>query len=342
MIDLRCDRELGRPNESEMFCDPRRPSTRVPGPGRHHRWEFMLLPGETPEHMQRPDVIRALLQPWVSLDEVELLRASVYRFHSLIAERWRDGLVFLAGDAAHQTPPFLGQGLCHGIRDVQNLIWKIAAATRGGRTEPLLESYEAERRPHVTRIINMAVQAGREICLLDPASAAERDQRLRRAVLTGELPRTTFQGLPPLEAGLFSRTTAAGELFPQPAIRSGQGHVALFDDLVLPDVAVVATSDAAPAISAAAAELDVPVVAVSGMPAKHGTGLIATSGHLAKWFEERGGRFAVLRPDRYVFGVASETDEAEAMLRHLCASGRPLRRHRPPPAAPDISTGPAR
>ena len=342
MIDLRCDRELGRPNESEMFCDPRRPSTRVPGPGRHHRWEFMLLPGETPEHMQRPDVIRALLQPWVSLDEVELLRASVYRFHSLIAERWRDGLVFLAGDAAHQTPPFLGQGLCHGIRDVQNLIWKIAAATRGGRTEPLLESYEAERRPHVTRIINMAVQAGREICLLDPASAAERDQRLRRAVLTGELPRTTFQGLPPLEAGLFSRTTAAGELFPQPAIRSGQGHVALFDDLVLPDVAVVATSDAAPAISAAAAELDVPVVAVSGMPAKHGTGLIATSGHLAKWFEERGGRFAVLRPDRYVFGVASETDEAEAMLRDLCASGRPLRRHRPPPAAPDISTGPAR
>ena len=342
VIDLLCDRELGRPNESEMFCDPRRPSTRVPGPGRHHRWEFMLLPGETPEQMQQPDVIRALLKPWVSLDEVELLRASVYRFHSLIAERWRDGLVFLAGDAAHQTPPFLGQGLCHGIRDVQNLIWKIAAATRGGRTEPLLESYEAERRPHVTRIINMAVHAGREICLLDPAAAAERDQRLRRAALTGELPRTTFQGLPPLEGGLFSGTTAAGELFPQPTIRSGQGHVALFDDLVPPDVAVVATNDAAPAISAAAAELDVPVVAVGEMPAKHGTGLIATSDHLAKWFEERGGRFAVLRPDRYVFGMASETDEAEAMLRDLCTSGRPLCRRRPPTAAPDISAGPAR
>jgi 3-(3-hydroxy-phenyl)propionate hydroxylase len=326
VIDLLCERELGRPNESEMFCDPRRPSTRVPGPGRHHRWEFMLLPGETPEHMQQPDVIRALLAPWVSVEEVEILRASVYRFHSLIAERWRDGRVFLAGDAAHQTPPFLGQGLCHGIRDVQNLIWKIAAATRAGRAESLFESYEAERRPHVTRIITMAVNAGREICLLDPAAAAERDERLRRAALTGELPRTTFQGLPPLEDGLFSGTTAAGELFPQPTIRSGEGHVALFDDLVPPDVAVVATSDAVPAISPAGVELGVPVVAVADMPAKNGSGLIATSDQLAKWFEERGARFAVLRPDRYVFGVASEANEAEAMLRELCASARPLRK----------------
>jgi 3-(3-hydroxy-phenyl)propionate hydroxylase len=332
VIDLLCERELGRPGESEMFCDPRRPSTRVPGPGRHHRWEFMLLPGETPERMQQPDVIRALLRPWVSLDEVELLRASVYRFHSLIAERWRDGLVFLAGDAAHQTPPFLGQGLCHGIRDVQNLIWKIAAATRGGRAESLRESYEAERRPHVRRIINMAVIAGREICMLDPAAAAERDQRLRRARLAGDLPLTTFQGLPPIEDGLFSGTTAAGELFPQPAIQSGNGNVALFDDLVPPDVAVVTTNDAAPALSSAAAELDVPVVAVGEMPAKYGGGLIATSDHLVKWFEERGGRFAVLRPDRYVFGVASEAGEAEAMLRELCGWGRPLRRRRPRPA----------
>jgi 3-(3-hydroxy-phenyl)propionate hydroxylase len=341
VIDLLCEREIGRPDESEMFCDPRRPSTRVPGPGRHHRWEFMLLPGETPEQMQQPDFIRALLQPWVSVDEVEILRASVYRFHSLIAERWRDGLVFLAGDAAHQTPPFLGQGLCHGIRDVQNLIWKIAAVTHGGRAEPLRESYEAERRAHVTRIVNMAVNAGREICMLDPAAAAERDQRLRRAALTGELPPTTFQGLPPLENGLFSDTTAAGELFPQPTIRSGEGHVALFDDLVPPDVAVVATNDAAGAISPAAAERDVPVIAVGDMPARYGGGLIATSDHLAKWFEERGCRFAVLRPDRYVFGVASEASEAEAMLRHLCASASPLHRRRPPPATPRIDAGPA-
>ena len=105
---------------------------------------------------------------------------------------------------------------------------------------------------------------------------------------------------------------------------------------------MVATNDAAAAIRAAAAELDVPVVAVGEMPAKHRTGLIATSDHLAKWFEERRGRSAVLRPDRYVFGVASETDEAEAMLRDLCTSGRPLRRRRPPPVAPDISAGPAR
>ena len=114
-------------------------------------------------------------------------------------------------------------------------------------------------------------------------------------------------------------------------IRSGNGYVALFDDLIPPDVALVITNDAVPAISPAAAELDVPVVAVGEMPAEFDGGLMATSDHLMKWFEERGGRFAVLRPDRYVFGVASEAGEAEAMLRELCALGRPLRRRRPPP-----------
>ena len=153
VIDLLSERELGRDGESEMFCDPRRPATRIPGPGNHHRWEFMLLPGETAEEMQRPESIEALLRPWVAIDDVQVLRASVYTFHALVAERWRDRRLFLAGDAAHQTPVFLGQGLCHGIRDVQNLIWKLSAVTRGAPDLALLDSYEAERRPHVEVII---------------------------------------------------------------------------------------------------------------------------------------------------------------------------------------------
>src|ERR1700722_685304 len=132
----------------------------------------MLLPGETPESIQQPEAIAELLAPWVTTDEVQILRAAVYTFHALVAERWREGRAFLAGDAAHQTPVFLGQGLCHGIRDVHNLIWKISA---------LLDSFEAERRPHVETIITMAVNAGRDICLLDPVAAAERDARMRRA-----------------------------------------------------------------------------------------------------------------------------------------------------------------
>jgi 3-(3-hydroxy-phenyl)propionate hydroxylase len=315
VVDLSCAREIGRPDESEMFCDPARPSTRVPGPGRHHRWEFMLLPGETPEDAQRPERIRDLLAPWVRMDEVEIIRASVYRFHSLIAESWRSGRVFLAGDAAHQTPPFLGQGLCHGLRDVQNLVGKLAAALAGGPAERLLDSYEAERRPHVERIIGMAVAAGREICVLDPVEAGERDIRVRRAARSGDLPRTTFQGMPPLTGGLFAGTPGAGELFPQPSVSDGQGRRGRFDDVVGPRVVVVAGGAAAPQIQGVAEGAGIPLVAV-GDP---GTGHLFTQDELVRdWLARHHARFAVVRPDRYVHGTTDSAETAAAMIKAVC------------------------
>jgi 3-(3-hydroxy-phenyl)propionate hydroxylase len=315
VVDLRCAREIGRPDESEMFCDPARPATRVPGPGQHHRWEFMLLPGETPEEIQRPERIRELLAPWVGMDEVEIIRASVYRFHSLIAESWRRGRVFLAGDAAHQTPPFLGQGLCHGLRDVQNLVGKFAAVRAGGPPESLLASYEAERRPHVERIIGMAVAAGREICVLDPVEARERDLRMRRAARTGELPRTTFQGMPPLTGGLFTATPGAGELFPQPPVFDSQGRQGMFDDVLPPRVVVVACGAAVSEIRAVCDLLGVPLVAV-GDP---GTGHPFLRGGMVRdWFDQHGARFAVVRPDRYVHGTTDSAEAAEAMISAVC------------------------
>jgi 3-(3-hydroxy-phenyl)propionate hydroxylase len=306
VIDLLCERELGRPNESAMFCDPARPATRVPGPGNHHRWEFMLLPGERAEDIQSEQVIGGLLKPWVELAEVEILRASVYRFHSLLATQWRDRRVFLAGDAAHQTPPFLGQGLCHGIRDVHNLLSKIDAVLAGGPAETLLASYEIERRPHVEQIIDMAVAAGREICLLDPAAAAERDQRTRAAAATGTLPRTTFQGMPPLTNGLFAWTPGAGELFPQPRLRADSAPGALLDDVIAPDVAVVARPDIAPQLRNIAGA-HVPIVDTSDC-----TGVDA-------WFEGHGCQAAVLRPDRYVYGSSDNLAGAARMLEELRA-----------------------
>jgi 3-(3-hydroxy-phenyl)propionate hydroxylase len=302
VIDLLCDRELGQPNESEMFCDPSRPATRVPGPGNHHRWEFMLLPGERAEDLQSEQAIGELLKPWVDRDEVEILRASVYRFHSLLATRWRADRVLLAGDAAHQTPPFLGQGLCHGIRDVHNLLSKIEAALAGGPAERLLASYETERRPHVEQIIDMAVAAGREICLLDPAAAVERDRRTRAAATDGTLPRTTFQGMPPLCDGLFTDTAGAGELFPQPQLRLGLEPGTLFDDVVAPDVTVVALAGAAEWFSDGATATVVST---------------ADCRDVESWFDTRGCQVAVLRPDRYVYGTSNSVDDAKAMISEL-------------------------
>jgi len=317
VVDLLADREIGAPDESEMFCDPRRPATRVPGPGRHHRWEFMLLPGEAPEHMQRPETIAALLSPWVSLDEVEIVRAAVYRFHALLARRWRDRRVFLAGDAAHQTPPFLGQGMCHGIRDVQNLVWKLAAVLRGAPPEPLLDSYQAERAPHVRQIIDMAVAAGRDICLLDPVAAAARDRRVREAAATGALPRTTFQGMPPLHGGLFSSTPGAGELFPQPMVTVGAGPWVRLDD-VLPLAPVVLST------ASSAADLGVPLVEIAPAQASPSDPRVQSGSVLPDWFIAHNARFAVVRPDRYVHGTADTADAAAALLREIDPAEQPV------------------
>jgi 3-(3-hydroxy-phenyl)propionate hydroxylase len=319
VVDVRSGHEIGCSGESEMFCDPARPATRVPGPGNHHRWEFMLLPGESPTEMQRPETVRELLAPWIGTDDVEIIRASVYRFHSLIAQNWRQGRVFLAGDAAHQTPPFLGQGMCHGMRDVQNLVGKLVAVRAGGPAEVLLDSYEAERRPHVERIIGMAVAAGREICLLDPAEADERDRRLRAAAVTGDLPRTTFQGMPPLTGALFASSRGSGELFLQPSVLDGDGRVELFDDALPPSVVVVARSVAVPAIRAVADELGIPVVALGDPevdPPNHPPGtLLTTDAAVGEWFDLHGARTAVLRPDRYVYGTSASASAAAAMMR---------------------------
>src|SRR5919201_5573495 len=111
----------------------------------------MILPGEDGATLQSPDAIRALVQPvapWLDLSATQIVRSAVYKFHGLVATTWSAGNVFLAGDAAHQTPPFYGQGMCHGMRDVRNLLWKIAAVLQGRAADTLLDTYQAEREPH--------------------------------------------------------------------------------------------------------------------------------------------------------------------------------------------------
>ncbi|MEL0209877.1 MAG: FAD-dependent monooxygenase, partial [Novosphingobium sp.] len=116
---------------------------------------------------------------WMKDVPHKIVRAATYRFHGLVAEQWQVGRVFLAGDAAHQTPPFFGQGMCHGLRDVANLAWKMAAIVNDGADEAILTTYQPERDPHVRGVIGAAVAAGRYICELDPAKAAERDASIR-------------------------------------------------------------------------------------------------------------------------------------------------------------------
>lgn len=139
----------------QQVCDRTRLATFVPSHGRHRRWEFRLAADE-----QVPDPWR-LLAPWgVGPDDAELVRSTAYRFHALVAERWREGNLLLAGDAAHQMPPFMGQGMCSGVRDAANLAWKLAEVVHDGHDPSLLDTYEAERRPHVDAVTALSIEAG--------------------------------------------------------------------------------------------------------------------------------------------------------------------------------------
>ena len=207
---------------SVMMCDPVRPATIVPGRGNHRRWEFMLLPGEDDSAMMQPAVVQRLVGEWMKDVPHTIVRASTYRFHGLVAEQWQQGQVFLAGDAAHQTPPFFGQGMCHGLRDVANLAWKMAAVVNDGADPALLDTYQPERDPHVRAVIGAAVGAGRYICELDPAKAARRDAELRAKAADGA-GETAADLIPAIATGvILAGSPGAGERMIQPRLADGR------------------------------------------------------------------------------------------------------------------------
>ncbi len=150
-------------NGAQQICDPSRPGTFVPGFKWHRRWEFQSLPGETREELESDEMVWKLVAPWMSPDQGRIIRATTYRFHAVVAERMREGNIFLAGDSAHQMPPFLGQGLNSGLRDVFNLSWKMGMVARGQAADGLLDSYDEERRPHAATVVQYAADVGRLI-----------------------------------------------------------------------------------------------------------------------------------------------------------------------------------
>ncbi|HAF42811.1 MAG TPA: monooxygenase [Sphingobium sp.] len=271
---------------SVMMCDPKRPATVVPGRGNHRRWEFMLLPGEDDQAMMAPQAVAALVEPYLSGVPHKVVRAATYRFHGLIAERWRQGGVFLAGDAAHQTPPFFGQGMCHGLRDVANLAWKLELVLKGRAPDALLDTYQPERDPHVRAVISAAVGAGRYICMLDPEAAAERDAQMREAA-KGAQHGTAADLIPAIATGIVAAgTPGAGERFIQPRV----------GDRLLDDV----TSAGWRLFARTAVEGgDVTVIDIAGLD---------DQGAIAAWLADRGAEAVLVRPDHYVFGTGKPAD----------------------------------
>ncbi len=168
-----------------QVCDPARPTTLVPMPAPRFRFEFMLIDGDDPATIDSPQSVASLMTPWMDPDDASVERSAIYTFHGLIARQWRVGRVLIAGDAAHMMPPFLGQGMCAGVRDAANLAWKLERVVRGTSPDSLLDTYGAEREPHVREIVEAAVGFGRLICTTDAAVAGQRDHDMLAARAAG-------------------------------------------------------------------------------------------------------------------------------------------------------------
>lgn len=337
VVDLKVNAEAlaQLPETNVQYCEPERPCTYIVCPGNHRRWEFMLMPGEPHEGALEPQRLWALLGRWLKPDQAELWRAAAYRFHALVAEDWRAGRVLLAGDSAHQTPPFMGQGMCQGLRDAGNLAWKLAAVVRGECDERLLDSYTAERRPHVEATTLMAKKLGVMLSERDPNRARERDERLLREA-GGVAPTLIRQELiPALRHGLIAHgAPRAGEVLPQPRVHDGRRE-ALMDDLLGPVWRLVLVADDHVAVhacarDAAANALPLIVVGPATGPLPEGVYQVQeTDGLVRDWLTGAGLMGALVRPDHYVFGAFATPAEAKALLLQRAAALSTAAPHEP-------------
>ena len=300
------------PNVSVQYCEPQRPASFIMGPGNHRRWEISINEGEDPKQITTPEGTWKLLSRWITPDDAELWRQASYRFHALVADNWRAGRVFVAGDAAHQQPPFLGQGMCQGVRDVTNLAWKLAQVLKGGAHDALLDTYSAERKGHVTELTTRIKHIGQLIGQRDVEKARARDAKLLEEG-GGEvrpIPRQNVQ--PALASGLLADQAhaARGTLFPQPWLLRDGAKVRM-DQAVGTGWRLVLKDHTPLDFDIKALRMPVAVLH-TGSPE-----FTETEGVLAAWFAQQQCAAALVRPDHYVYGVAADAGQLRTMLEQL-------------------------
>lgn len=302
-----------------QLCDPARPTTVVSGgPGRR-RWEFIRLPGETNDELNTAETAWRLLEPWGRHPgNTTIERHTVYTFQARWATQWRTGRLLLAGDAAHLMPPFAGQGMCSGLRDAINLAWKLDLVLGGVAQEKVLDTYTTERQAHVRHAISMSIALGEVICVLDPHAAAERDQRM---IAGGADPSRVLPPPPPpvLGDGVLQHDAAGallptvGHLTPQHRVLhrgvsgplddvTGFGFTILTDGLAADDV----LDDGHRAFLAAVGATVVPLTADTDLDHAYLPHL-REHGHVA----------AVIRPDFYLYGTATDAQGLRELIDQL-------------------------
>ncbi|MGW4394952.1 bifunctional 3-(3-hydroxy-phenyl)propionate/3-hydroxycinnamic acid hydroxylase [Amycolatopsis nivea] len=276
------------PQESGfILCQGQRPITYLPIFPPMLRFEFMLLDGDDAAALERPQAVYDALSRWIEPGSYRIMRAGTYEWHARLVHGWRSGRLLLAGDAAHEMPPMLGQGMCSGLRDAANLAWKLAAVVQGGSPDSLLDTYESERAPHVRPYI---VESARQANLIESFGIGDTHPELAE-------PQTLEPLRPALGPGL---STAVSQLCPQPRAADGTR----LDDVTGYNFVVVGKQAVSAEIAELWRHLDVAVIADGG-PA------------VEEWLAANSAAAAIIRPDRYVFSFAADTAELETATKEL-------------------------
>jgi 3-(3-hydroxy-phenyl)propionate hydroxylase len=319
VVDVATDAELGQWDGVHQVCSSRRAATYMRIGADRYRFEFQLLGHESAADYTSVPALHPLLRSWIGADpsraDLQLVRVAEYTFQARLAQRWRDGPVFLLGDAAHLTPPFIGQGLGAGLRDAANLTWKVTAVLRGELPESDLDSYQAERRPHALAMIRRAMAVGWAMTGGGRAGNLLRGALLPRIHRVPGIDRIIDSATPPLRRSTLVRRPPwrrgpAGRLCPNAGLEpSGR-----FDDRAGGRF-VLLTDLPAGTSTRAAEQADVTVLRVD------------PSDRLGRWLASGGARAARVRPGATVLAAASTVERAIAPLlearRAAAAPGRP-------------------
>jgi len=321
-----------------LHCDPRRPNVCIHLPFGYRRWEFMVFPHEDPDRLVEPSSVKALIAPYVdNVDRLELVRARIYTHHSRVADRFVVGRTLFAGDAAHLSPPWIGQGLNLGLRDAGNIAWKLAAVVNGQMDHSILTSYEVERRNHAKAMIDLADTFGRILMPTSNVKAFLRDTFFKSFGSLGAVRdyvlQMKFKPMPRYDSGLVVESiraaadTAVGRMFIQPDVEVAFREKRKLDDVLGPWFAIVGwRNDPYAALDAQGrafwSSMNAAFVRVersrSGPSRVERLSTSETTmcvedleNALEPWFQQQGHTIAVIRPDRYVAALADQVSFAE-------------------------------
>jgi 2-polyprenyl-6-methoxyphenol hydroxylase-like FAD-dependent oxidoreductase len=330
VCDFRKRRKLEHVPTFRQVCDPAQPCSIVQIGPDHHRFSFMLEPDEKGAVATDEGRVWERVSGFLKPEDAELVRVANYVFRSRVADRWRSGRIMLAGDAAHEMPPFLAQGMCSGIRDSHNLAWKLDLVLSDRADPRILDTYQPEREPHVRFITERAIELGRVQTMRDPEAVSARDARLLAQRRTHDKPEKLR--FPALSAGLIAPGPGAGEFFAQGRVRSGL-HEGRFDDIVGQGLCLIARSPQVLAELAGESEalwkqLDANIVVLSAADGHNPVGpqvteIVDLGGEYEEWFVEHGCVAVLVRPDWYVYGVADDADDLAELVESFGAALRP-------------------